>query len=187
MKHKLKILVKFVLRSFFSTISSTKIGSYINEVIIDDIMNRVISVNHQDIQLKFSVPNGLARWRAETFSDKEPETLEWIDKISKEEVLWDIGANVGLYSCYAGKRGVRVFAFEPSVFNLELLARNIYLNELTNNICIVPIALTDKLGSSQMHMTSTEWGGHYQLSVSLMGGMVKRFSKFLNSKPWVYA
>jgi hypothetical protein len=42
---------------------------------------------------------------------------------------------------------------------LKLLARNIFLNNLTNNICIVPIALSDKLGSSQMHMTSTEWGG----------------------------
>ena len=104
-----------------------------------------------------------------------------------ESVLWDIGANVGLYSVYAAKKhNCKIWAFEPSVFNLELLARNIYLNELTNNICIVPIALSDKLGSSQMHMTSSEWGEHYQLSGSLMGGMVKRFSKFLNSKPWVY-
>jgi FkbM family methyltransferase len=48
-------------------------------------------------------------------------------------VLWDIGANVGLYSCYAVKaRDCRVFAFEPSVFNLELLARNIFLNGIAD-------------------------------------------------------
>ena len=159
MKHNLSILVKFVLRSFFSIISSTKIGSYINEVIIDNVMNRVISVNHQDIQLKFSVPNWIARWRADTFSDKEPETLEWIDKISKESVLWDIGANVGLYSCYAAKRGVRVFAFEPSVFNLEILSRNIFLNNLTEQVTIVPLPLTDKLTFSTLNMGNTNWGG----------------------------
>jgi len=73
------------------------------------------------------------------FATKEPETLEWIDRIPEKSVLWDIGANVGLYSCYAAKaRGCRVFAFEPSVFNLEILARNIFLNQLTDQITIVP-------------------------------------------------
>ena len=53
-------------------------------------------------------------------------------------VVWDIGANVGLYSCYAAKhRGCRVFAFEPYVFNLEILARNIYLNQLSERVTIV--------------------------------------------------
>ena len=60
----------------------------------------------------------------------------------------------------------------------EMLARNIFLNNLTNNICIIPIALSYKLGSSQKHIVSTEWGEYYQLSESLMVGMVKRFSKF---------
>jgi len=159
MKHKLINLLKFVLRSFFSSISSTKIGSIINEVINDDLMNHVISVNHQETQLKFSVPNRITRWRADTFSDKEPETLEWIDKIFKESILWDIGANVGLYSCYAAKQGVRVFAFEPSVFNLEILSRNIFLNNLTEQVTIVPLPLTDKLTFSTLNMGNTNWGG----------------------------
>ena len=37
-------------------------------------------------------------------------------------VFVDIGANIGLYSIYAAKcRNIKVFAFEPSVFNLEFL------------------------------------------------------------------
>lgn len=52
----------------------------------------------------------------------------------------------------------KVWAFEPSVFNLELLARDIYLNGLNDSICIVPVAMSDKIGSSQFRMTSTEWG-----------------------------
>ena len=159
MKQKLLKIIKFVVKSFFSLISSTKIGSYINDVIINDVMNRVISVNHQGIQLKFSVPNGISRWRAESFSDKEPETLEWIEKIPKESVLWDIGANVGIYTCYAAKRGVKVFAFEPSVFNLEVLSRNIYLNKLTAQVTIVPLPLTEKLTLSTLNMGITDWGG----------------------------
>ena len=70
MKHKLIILEKFVLRPFFSIITSTKIGSSTNEVIIDDVMNRVISVNHQVTQVKFYVSYRIARWRVDPFSDK---------------------------------------------------------------------------------------------------------------------
>jgi hypothetical protein len=58
MKQKLYFFIKFVLKSFFSFISSSKVGtskvgSYINEVIINDVMNRVLSVNHQGTHLKF--------------------------------------------------------------------------------------------------------------------------------------
>ena len=52
-----------------------------------------------------------------------------------------------------------MLAFEPSIFNLEILGRNIFLNNLCKEICVVPIALSDKTGSSQMHMTTTQWGG----------------------------
>ena len=159
MKQKLKIFVKFVLKSFFSFISSTKVGSYINEVIINDVMNRVLSVNHQGTHLTFSTPNWITKCRADTFSDKEPETLKWIDEIPKRSVLWDIGANVGLYTCYAAKRGVKVFAIEPSVFNLEILSRNIFLNNLTEQVTIVPLPLTDKLTFSTLNMGNTDWGG----------------------------
>ena len=57
--------------------------------------------------------------RIKTYATKEPETLQWIDEFEKGSVLWDIGANIGLYSLYAAKsRQCRVIAFEPSVFCL---------------------------------------------------------------------
>lgn len=121
---------------------------------------QVSEVQHAGLFLKFSTPNTLSVFRAESFLTKEPETLEWIDSIPEGSRLWDIGANVGLYSIYAAKkRNCQVWAFEPSVFNLELLARNIFLNGLDNQVCIIPLPLTDQLGASQLRMTSTEWGG----------------------------
>ena len=51
------------------------------------------------------------------------------------------------------------FAFEPSVFNLELLARNIFGNDLVRQITIVPLPLSDTLAVNTLNMTSTEWGG----------------------------
>ncbi len=45
------------------------------------------------------------------------------------------------------------------MFNLETLARNIVLNNQTSHITIVPLPLNDRLGCSNMRMTTTEWGG----------------------------
>ncbi len=138
----------------------TSAGRYLFEQILDNAMGRSLTVEHRGTRLKFAVPNGLNRYRAATFATKEPETLEWIDRMSEKSVVWDIGANVGLYSCYAAKaRGCRVFAFEPSVFNLEVLARNIVLNQLTDQITIVPLPLCDRLAVSKLNLTSTSWGG----------------------------
>lgn len=156
----LKGAAKGMIRSIVKVSGKTQIGRYLHSQIAGTAMEQMTDVIHSGLKLKFSTPNALCRFRAESFSTKEPETLEWIDSFPKNSVLWDVGANIGLYSVYAAKKRLcRVWAFEPSVFNLELLARNIFANGLTEQICIVPVALSDRLGSSHMRMTTTEWGG----------------------------
>lgn len=94
--------------------------------------------------LLFYCTNWVTSWRVDTFFEKEPETIAWLDSIPEGSCVWDIGANVGLYSIYAAKvRKCRVYAFEPSVFNLEILARNVALNDLSHAVTIVPVALSD--------------------------------------------
>jgi FkbM family methyltransferase len=118
------------------------------------------TVYHNKHIFKFSVPNRLCMQRALSFASKEPETLEWIDNFPMNVTLWDIGANVGLYSVYAAKtRDAKVYSFEPSVFNLEVLARNIHLNNLNSNITIIPIALNDITGRGELNMTTEDIGG----------------------------
>ncbi len=160
MKQVFKNAFKTSIQYFTRKFSATRVGKIVNEVVINDVMHRVYNVSHNELKLKFAVPNIINRYRAESFSSKEPETLEWIDRIPDGAVLWDIGANVGLYSVYAAKRkNCRVFAFEPSVFNLELLARNLFLNGLQEKVVILPLALSNSLGSSMMNMTMIDWGG----------------------------
>ena len=157
---KVKQLVKCVILGIVSILSKVSMGRYINQVIIDTAMNHKGVVNYHSHKLFFAVPNELSRYRLDTFVSKEPETLEWIESIPMDSILWDVGANIGLYAIYAAKgRNCRVYAFEPSVFNLELLARNIFLNALQKQITIVPIALSDKVGTSLFKMSTTAWGG----------------------------
>ena len=111
-------------------------------------------------KLTFYTPNFLMRYRHKTFFSKEPETLQWIDQFKSNTVFLDVGANVGLYSIYAAKtKNTTVYAFEPSFFNLEYLARNIFINGLSEKINIIPLALNNTTGINPFHLTSTEWGG----------------------------
>ena len=156
----IKKQIRLAIRILTTLFTQTKIGGYVGDRIVENIMNRVQEVEHNELKFRFTVPNQLNNFRVHTFSTKEPETLEWIDLMPEDSTLWDVGANVGLYSIYASKKkNCRVIAFEPSIFNLELLARNLYLNRLHDKVTIAPFALSDGLGTNLMRMTTTEWGG----------------------------
>ena len=93
--------------------------------------NIIVSKNPEK-SIKFYTPSLLASYRAKTIFTKEPDTIDWLNKNgSRDNCLFDIGANLGLYSIYYAKKfDAKVFSFEPSFKNLELFARNISLNAL---------------------------------------------------------
>jgi FkbM family methyltransferase len=68
----------------------------------------------------------MERYRWQTFWDKEPETIAWIDGFKPGTVFWDVGANVGVYSLYCGSlnRDIRILAFEPHEENNTALHLN---------------------------------------------------------------
>ena len=119
------------------------------------------TVNFDTFRFSLSCTNWITHFRWYTFKTKEPETIYFLDNYLKEkDTFVDIGANVGLYTCYVAKKSnCRVFAFEPSVFNLEVLARNIHLNGLSDLVTIIPLPLSSELSINKLNMTSTNWGG----------------------------
>lgn len=156
----IKIFIKNIIFNLVTHLARTKIGSYLFESIVSSLMSQTQAVIYHGVSLKFLIPNTLNKFRADSFASKEPETLEWIQKIPPQSILWDIGANIGLYSCFAAaKSRCRVYAFEPSIFNVELLGRNVALNELSDHITIVPLPIARSTGADVLRMTSTDWGG----------------------------
>lgn len=112
------------------------------------------------VEMTFHVPNEVCRYRAETFSTKEPETLEWIDRFGGAGALFDIGANVGLYSVYYAKTHAgTVYAFEPSVLNVGLLARNASASGVAERVVVVPLPLTSTNQVADFHLTMLDEGG----------------------------
>ncbi len=160
LKQSIKALAKSTLLNISRALPSLPGGEYLVERMLESGIDERRFIQHGFTKMTFATPNALSRYRVSSFPTKEPETLEWIDTIPPGSVMWDVGANVGLYSVYAAKsRGAMVFAFEPSVFNLEWLARNIFLNQLQQQVIIVPVALSSQPGPSQFRMSTTQWGG----------------------------
>jgi len=109
--------------------------------------------------LFFFCKNYLIKYRIDSLLSKEPDTIQWIENFRKDEIFFDIGANIGLYSCYAAKKGIKTFSFEPSVFNLEILVKNINVNKLNELVTIIPISLYKKNSISSFNLSNLEYGG----------------------------
>lgn len=121
---------------------------------------RFASTTVKGRKISILVSSDIEQYRIDSYGSKEPETLEWLDsQVNADSVLFDIGANVGLYSLYAAtvNREARVFAFEPEAQNFAHLCQNVHRNQLDN---IVPcnIALTDKEVFDYFHISTMEPG-----------------------------
>ena len=107
-------------------------------------------------------PSDTARIRAKRAPTKEVETLEWIDGFKSNDVLWDIGSNIGVFTLYAAKViGVRVVAFELLPWNLTCLIANLTLNDLHDKVSAFCVGITDQNApiSVNVPLTADTWGG----------------------------
>lgn len=99
-----------------------------------------------------------AGWRYDTLLEKEPETIEWIDTFEPGDTLWDIGANVGIYSIYAAIKGIRTMGFEPHFANYQQFCITIAINGLQDVVTPLCLAFSESKSISQMHLASLDIG-----------------------------
>jgi FkbM family methyltransferase len=93
------------------------------------------------------------------FTTREPETLAWIDSFETPCRFWDIGANIGVFSIYAGLRaGVEVRSFEPAAASYAALCRNIEANRLDDRVQAYCIAIGERVELGRLHLSATNAG-----------------------------
>jgi FkbM family methyltransferase len=116
----------------------------------------LMSVNDLDGDLKMVVNlrdcMGLNIWHRPEFNEKHERKL-FCDAIAPGSVVLDVGANIGLYTLLAAKRGARVFAIEADPRNLELLRQNVHLNGFDDRVTIFPIAAGNQQGMVMLYRT----------------------------------
>lgn len=65
--------------------------------------------------------------------------------IEKDDIVFDLGANIGMFSCVAAVKGKKVYAFEPTPGTVNYLRRN---SKLYDNFEVVEAAVSDKDGEA---------------------------------------
>lgn len=74
----------------------------------------------------------------------EKEAREaFLETINSESTVLDIGANIGLYTLLAAKRGARVFAIEADPINAISLRHHIEINNFMDRVTVFEMAATD--------------------------------------------
>jgi FkbM family methyltransferase len=115
--------------------------------------------------------HGRLLWRAQTFHTEEPETVQWLDSLTPDDTLWDIGANVGLYSLYAAKfRGCHVLAVEPESQNYALLVDNIALNGVGKLCLPACMGITRQFGLQKLDVLYLTKGAAYNSCAPFSNG-----------------
>jgi FkbM family methyltransferase len=127
-------------------------------------VNPVATVQTPHGALLCRAGHGRLLWRAQTFYTEEPATVAWLDRLTPEDVYWDIGANVGMYAIYAAKfRRCRTIAFEPESQNYALLVDNIVLNGVAGNCLPAIIAVADRTEVSRLRVRYITKGGAFNM------------------------
>jgi FkbM family methyltransferase len=118
---------------------------------------------------------GIHVWHKPELFEKAERQL-FCSAISRGSVVLDVGANIGIYTLLAAKRGARVFAIEPDPNNVVMLRHHIKLNGFEDRVVIFEMAATEGQQSLVLYRDRTNCG-HSNLfsgvdAVSVVGNTI---------------
>ena len=114
--------------------------------------------------------------RASTVHGERSVVADVLQTLEFDDVFYDIGANVGTYTCFAGQvvGDGNVIAFEPHPANVDRLRENASLNDI--QVEVRSVALSNERGSSKLAVSgeNDQAGvGTHSLSIGEQGSMLE--------------
>lgn len=89
----------------------------------------------------------------------ERQILEDIlGRVEDDDVFWDVGANIGLYTCLVTQSLSETVAFEPFPKNASRLEENISLNKLKDKSSVYQYALSDQTRGGKLSVVNENVG-----------------------------
>lgn len=151
-------MFKMLLNAFSKTSDTTKTIPRLTLEQFEKI-KPTQTITYGNHALNYSTPNQLTAWRVQTLFSKEPDTIDWINSFAENDILLDVGANVGMYSIFAAvTRKAHIYAFEPESQNYALLNQNIYINNCHENVTAYCLAISDKICFSKLYLSQFDLG-----------------------------
>ena len=138
-----------------------KSGNYILKEVVPDSVYRLFLPEY----IKLHIGNSHAKFHTSVASlgydfrddfDTEKEVIShFINDLQKDDVLYDIGANAGIYSAFSGRKlsKGKVIAFEPHPVVVPALYHNLQIN--CKNFEAVQLAASNRTGFGKMQVTAS--------------------------------
>lgn len=86
---------------------------------------------------------GINVWHRPEFFEKHERSV-FCAAVTPGCAVLDVGANMGIYTLLAAKRGAKVFALEADPQNVELLRHHVHLNGFDDRVTILHMAASDR-------------------------------------------
>ncbi len=127
------------------------------------LLDPKIDVVLDNQKLTFRTGNGRLLWRAKSLLTEEPLMITWIKTMQSNDVVLDVGANVGIYTIPIAKKVQTVYACELDPLNIAILKENMFLNAVTENIVLLPFACGDSAKIVDVKFRDLAYGDALQL------------------------
>jgi FkbM family methyltransferase len=115
------------------------------------VLKRHLPREFGSVPLFVSPDSALGFWRQD-ISKIDPFLLSMVRELVRPNMtVWDVGANVGLFSFAAASLGAQVVALEADTWLANLVHRSVLLNKLP--VVVLPVAASDRQGVSQLYLS----------------------------------
>lgn len=114
----------------------------------------VITLEIAGAEASFRVTSHKEEQRATSLVGEEEAAVKFLNNLTSDQIVWDIGASIGTYSLLAADIAKQAIAFEP--VDVPRLAENVELNNA--NVQIESYALSDSDGFMKIQLGSAQAG-----------------------------
>lgn len=147
-------------RSTYSKIDNVFIGAQIKT------NGNRFSRKVNGVELSFYCPT-VETWKmVYRWLDSETPVLDHMEEnihSNNHEVMYDIGANIGTFTCYLGRTMKQIVAFEPYPPTIEVLRQNVRLNNIS--VAVEEIALSNRNSTVTINIPTTNKAGVEQATI----------------------
>ncbi|MAR69658.1 MAG: hypothetical protein CMH74_03970 [Nitrospina sp.] len=136
-------------------LSKNPIGKSVKKFLVENSKNNEVFVNNCRMFL-----DEKDNMQISLFDYEPSETALVKSTVKKDDIVIDVGANIGYYTLLMAKSDAYVHSYEPELNNFKLLEKNVFENNLISNVSLYNKAVSNFEGFSKLYLSNETTGEH---------------------------
>ena len=125
--------------------------NYVNSILARKFGKKVILRNRFLGSKKFYCSSSVEVFRTIKYGGEESSLGAFVFLLQEDDIVWDIGTSIGLFTIHSAKHVKKVVSFEPDPAIYMRLQENIKLNDLNNKATAFQYAIGDREGKMTLN------------------------------------